>query len=188
MTRAFRALMVLLVAGAFAGSFLGGSAAWADSSTLKPFFGIYEGASLAPSREAQPRDLKVLIQPASDDGFTIAWQTTLYESFDETRRKTQSLQFRPRKDNPELYEVVATALSVGMAPTKDPLDGAPFAWARVLGNVMSVYVLTISKNGDFVIQTYDRALTPGGMALAFTRVRNGNMEKRLWGALDRVDG
>lgn len=188
MVLALRVLTVLVVTVGFAMGFLGGGAAWADASKLTPFFGTYEGASLAPSREAQPRDLKVLIEPAADDGFTIAWQTTLYESHDDTRRKTQSLQFRPRKENPELYEVAATELSVGMLPTKDPLDGAPFAWARVIGNVMSVYVLTIPKSGDYVIQSYDRALTNGGLALAFTRVRNGNLEKRLWGALDRVDG
>lgn len=184
MARVIRFLAVLVVTGGF----LDGATAWADASKLQPFFGTYEGASLAPSPRAQPRDMKVLIQPAAGDGFTIAWQTTLYEPDDDSRRKTQSLDFRPRPDNPNLYEVAATGLSVGMAPSKDPLDGAPFAWARILGNVMSVYVLTISRDGDYVMQSYDRALTKEGMALAFTRVRNGNVEKRIWGALERVNG
>ncbi len=187
MARALRVLTLLLVTAGFAG-FLAGGTARADASKLKPFYGTYEGASLAPSLEAQPRDLKVLIQPAADDGFTVAWQTTLYESDDETRSKTRSLQFRPRTNNPAVYEAVATGLSVGMVPSKNPLEGAPFAWARVMGKVMSVYVLTITKDGDYVIQSYDRALTKEGMALGFTRVRNGNVEKRLWGALERVDG
>ncbi len=188
MTRALRILVFLLMAGGIAGGSLGGGAAWADSSPLKPFFGTYEGASLAPSAEAQPRDLKVLIQPSADGGFTVAWQTTLYEPDDGSRRKTQSLEFRPRTDNPDLYQADPFGLSVGMVPSKDPLDGAPFAWARVLGKVMTINVLTISDDGDYVMQTYDRALTPGGMALAFTKVRNGHVEKRLWGALERVDG
>lgn len=187
MTRASRVLMFVLVVGGFAITLLGAAAAWADQSALKPFFGTFEGASLAPSAEAQPRDMKVLIKPAPDGGFTVAWQTTIYED-DETERKTQSLELRPRKDNPNIYQALPTGLSVGMVPTKDPLDGAPFAWARVLGKVLSVNVLTITKKGDYVVQTYNRALIPGGMALSFAKVRNGDVVKRVWGALERVDG
>lgn len=183
MTRALRCLMFLLLVGGF----MGGGTARADSSPLKPFFGTYEGGSLAPSAAAQPRDLKVLIHPAPEGGFTVAWQTTIYED-DDTKSKTQSLEFRPTKHNPNLYQALPTGLSVGMVPSRDPLEGAPFAWARVLGKVLSVNVLTITKDGDYVIQTYDRALTRGGMALSFVKVRNGNVVKRLWGALDRVDG
>ncbi len=187
MTRALRFLTFVLMVGGFVGGGVGAGAAWADSSPLKPFFGIYEGSSLAPSAEVQPRDLKLWIKPASQDGFTVAWQTTLYEPDDKSRRKTQSLDFRPMKNRPGIYEAVASGLTVGMVPSKNPLEGAPFAWARVLGKVMSIHVLTIAKNGDYVIQTYDRALTKEGMALAFVKVRNGHVENRLWGALERVD-
>lgn len=187
MTRALWFLTFVLVVGGHVGGHVGAGAAWADSSPLKPFFGVYEGSSLAPSAEAQPRDLKVWIKPAPEDGFTIAWQTTLYEPDDGSRRKTQSLEFRPMKKNPSIYEAVASGLTVGMVPSKNPLEGAPFAWARVLGKVMSIHVLTIARNGDYVIQSYDRALTKDGMALAFAKVRNGQVEKRLWGALERVD-
>jgi hypothetical protein len=182
MTRAFRFLTVVLMVGGFGAA----GAAWADSSALKPFFGIYEGSSLAPSAEAQPRDLKVWIKPTAEDGFTVAWQTTLYEPDDGSRLKTQSLDFRPMKNNPSIYEADASGLTVGMVPSKNPLEGAPFAWARVLGKVMSIQVLTIAKNGDYVIQSSDRALTKDGMALAFVKVRNGHVENRLWGALERV--
>lgn len=188
MARALRVLRVMLVIAGVAGGLFGGAAAWADAAKLRPFFGTYEGASLAPSHEVHPRDLKVLIKPAADDGFTVAWQTTLYETEDDGRSKTRSLQFFPRKNNPSVYQAVPTGLTVGMVPTRDPLDGAPFAWARVMGKVLSVYVLTISTDGDYVMQSYDRALTKDGMALGFTRVRNGTVEKRVWGALERVGG
>ena len=60
--------------------------------------------------------------------------------------------------------------------------------SRVLGKVMTINVLTISGDGDYVMQSYDRALTKEGMALAFTRVRNGHVEKRVWGSLERIGG
>ncbi len=181
MKRVLRILTIMIVAGSFGG----GGTVLADASSLKPFFGTYEGASLAPSAEAQPRDLKVYIKAAADDGFSVAWQTTIYGD-DDPHRKTQSLEFRPSKNNPNVYQALPTGLSVGMVPSRDPLDGAPFAWARVLGKVLSVNVLTITKQGDYVIQTYDRALTPGGMTLSFARVRNGSVEKRLLGSLERI--
>ena len=186
MERVLRILTIVLVAGGFAGSFLGGGTAWADASSLKPFFGTYEGASLAPSAEAQPRDLNVFIKDAGEGGFTVAWQTTIYEDSD-SKSRTQSLEFRPRKNNPNVYQAQPVGLSVGMVPSEDPLDGAPFAWARVLGKVLSVNVLNITKEGDYVMQTYDRALTPGGLALSFVKVRNGNVEKKVWGSLERID-
>ena len=47
-------------------------------------------------------------------------------------------------------------------------------------------MLFIDDNGDYVIQTYDRALTQEGMGLSFMRVRNGQVEQRLWATLERV--
>ena len=45
---------------------------------------------------------------------------------------------------------------------------------------------TISEDGDWVVQVYDRVLTKQGMALSFARVRNGYIEQRLWGTLERT--
>ncbi len=184
MTGALRFLTFVLVVGGF----VGGGAAWADSSSLKSFFGTYEGASLAPSAEVQPRDLKVSIKPANGDGFIVEWQTTLFKPRQDVRRKTQSLEFRPAKDNPAIYQAVPSDVTAGMEPSDSPLDGGPFVWAQVLGKVMSIHVLTIAENGDYVIQSYDRALTKGGMALSFVKVRNGHVDQRLWGSLERVGG
>lgn len=184
MTRVLQCLMfVVVIAGMF-----GCATAWADSSPLKPFFGTYEGASLAPSAEVRPRDLKVSIKPADGGGFFVEWQTTLFKPLEEARRKTQSLEFRPTRDNPVIYQAVPSDVTAGMEPSESPLDGGPFAWARVLGQVLTVNILTIAENGDYVIQSYDRALTKDGMALAFVKVRNGHMEQRLWGVLERTDG
>jgi len=47
-------------------------------------------------------------------------------------------------------------------------------------------VPTISEDGDWVVQVYDRVLTKQGMALSFARVRNGYVEQRLWGTIERT--
>ena len=178
------ALRVLMFALAVSGV-VGGGTAWAESSPLKPFFGTYAGASLMPSVEMLPRDLRVSIKPAKADGFVIEWQTTLFKFGESQRRKSQRLEFRPTKDNPFMYQAAPPDGTAGMAPSE---NGEPFAWAYVQGKVMTIHTLTIIEKGGYVLQSYDRTLTRGGMALSFVRVRNGTVEQRLKGELERIDG
>jgi hypothetical protein len=77
-------------------------------------------------------------------------------------------------------------VTVGIVPSPDPLDGTPLAWARIDDRTLTINVLTISEDGDWVVQVYDRVLTKEGMALSFVRVRNGHVEQRLWGTLERT--
>jgi hypothetical protein len=154
-------------------------------SVLKPFFGAFEGVSLRPRSETRSRDLKVIIRPVGDSGFAVDWQTTLYKE-DGAEPKTQSLSFVPQGAGFPYYVATASGLNVGIAPTRSPFDGAPFSWANIINNVLTVNVLTIAVNGDWVMQTYERALTKEGLALSFTRVVNGDVAKRLWGTLERM--
>lgn len=175
MTGALRLLVFALVVSGV----VGGGAAGAETSALKPFFGTYVGASLMPSVEMLPRDLRVSIAPAKADGFTIEWQTALFKYGEAQRRKSQLLEFRPTTNDPSLYQAV---------PPENPLDGQPFAWAYVRGRVMNIHTLTLIENGGYVLQSYERTLTRPGMSLSFTRVRNGTVEQRLRGELNRIDG
>ena len=175
---------LVLIAAAFA--FAAPAAAEDAAETLKRFFGSYMGESLYPREEARTRELSVAIRPAEDDGFIVEWQTTFYKFRKEPRRKTQALEFRPSGPGKDTYVAVSSGLTTGMEPSRDPLSGAPFAWARILENLLTVNVLFINDEGDYVIQTYDRALTKDGMGLSFMRVRNGHIEQRLWATLERV--
>ncbi len=181
MTRALRLLMFALAVSGV----VGGGTAWADSPSLKPFFGTYVGASLMPSVEMLPRDLRVSIAPAKADGFVIEWQTTLFKFGESQRRKSQRLEFRPTKSDPSLYQAVPPDGTAGMELSE---NGEPFAWAYVQGKVMSIHTLTIIENGGYVLQSYERTLTRGGMKLSFVRVRNGTVDQRLSGELERIDG
>jgi hypothetical protein len=53
---------------------------------------------------------------------------------------------------------------------------------------LTVNLLTIADNGDYVVQTYDRTLTPDGMKLDFMRVENGRIERQIKATLKRVGG
>jgi len=160
--------------------------ALAEDVAIKPFLGTYEGTTLLSNEEIKSRELKVAITPAEDGGFRVEWQTTLYKPRDDVRRKTQSLEFRRSAENPKLYAAVPSDVTAGMDPSHDPLDGAPYAWARIDDRTLTINVLTISEHGDWVVQVYDRVLTKDGMALSFVRVRNAHVEQRLWGTLERT--
>jgi len=183
-----RGVVRLLIVALAAGGVMGGGAAWAQSSALKAFFGTYAGASLMPSVEMLPRDLRVSIMPAKADGFIIQWQTLLFKYGEPQRRNSQLLEFRPTENDPSLYEAVESDGSGGGKPPKSPLDGGTFAWAYVQGKLMSIHILSIVERGGYVLQTYDRTLNRAGMSLAFTRVRNGTVEQRLRAELNRIEG
>jgi hypothetical protein len=160
--------------------------ALAEDVAIKPFLGTYEGTTLLSNEEIKSRELKVAITPAEDGGFRVEWQTTLFKPKADARRKTQSLEFRRSTENPKVYAAVPSDVTAGMDPSHDPLDGAPYAWARIDDRTLTINVLTISEDGDWVVQVYDRVLTKQGMALSFARVRNGYVEQRLWGTLERT--
>jgi hypothetical protein len=160
--------------------------ALAEDVAIKPFLGTYEGTTLLSNEEIKSRELKVAITPAEDGGFRVEWQTTLFKPKADARRKTQSLEFRRSTENPKVYAAGPSDVTAGMDPSHDPLDGAPYAWARIDDRTLTINVLTISEDGDWVVQVYDRVLTKEGMALSFVRVRNAHVEQRLWGTLERT--
>lgn len=152
--------------------------AWSDEAAIRPFFGTYEGRTLMPMGEARNRDLRVAIRPLGAFGFTVEWRTTLHKSGNPPESKMQAIDFEPTR-RPNVY-------AVARADGEGPADGEPYAWARLAGDRLTVNLLTITDNGDYVIQTYDRALTRDGMKLTFMRVRNGRIERQIKAALKRV--
>ena len=67
------------------------------------------------------------------------------------------------------------------------MKGEPYAWARVEGRKLSVFVLTIDTDGGYDIQTYDRTLTDDdNLELQFTRIRNGEVLRTVEAELTRV--
>ncbi len=157
--------------------------AWSDDAAIQPFFGQYVGRTLMPMGEARNRELRVTIRPLGTFGFSVEWETTIHKSGKQPERKVQAIEFEPTR-RAGVY-TVARGDEATSAP-KEPADGEPYAWARLADNTLTVNLLTITDNGDYVVQTYDRTLTAKGMRLEFMRVKNGKIERQIKAALKRV--
>jgi len=180
--RAMRLSIGLLVALILCGI----STAWAQASPIEAFFGSYEGTAPSEPGNSEDRDLTVIIRPFGEDGFSVRWRTLIFESGEQTPRgRTQVIYFKPAKAAPGIFTATPPEDAAGLA-SNIPLEGRPFAWARVVGKTLTVNVLTISETGDYTVQSYDRTLSDGGLALSFARRRNGDVEQRVSGELNRV--
>jgi hypothetical protein len=73
----------------------------------------------------------------------------------------------------------------GHAEPLDPLKGEPYVWAGISGPTLTVHALLITNDGGYEIQVYRRTLTADGMALTFSRNRNGRELKTVYGVLGR---
>lgn len=158
----------------------------AQPSPVDAFFGSYEGTAPADAGTSGNRDLTVIIRPFDEGGFSIRWRTIIFEPGErQPRGRTQVIYFKPSVAAPGIFVATPPEDAAGLA-SNIPLEGRPFAWARISGNTLTVNVLTISETGDYTVQTYDRTLSDGGLALSFVRRRNGDVEQRISGKLDRI--
>jgi len=159
---------------------------------IQAFYGEFEGRTLFPMGEPHNRELSVLIRPEGRFGFAVEWQTTIQKAKKQPFTNSQILIFEP---TPRASVYIASPPPDGDAPSATsesrvfgPVDGVPYAWARVLGSTLTVNVFTIDEEGDYVVQSYNRTLTDKGMRLEFTRVRDGEIEQQIKGNLTRVGG
>lgn len=152
-----------------------------DALSIKAFYGTYSGAGVAKNADSlyfgvTARDFDVVIHPESG-GFSVAWTTVLHTGGDpahpKVKRRADKLAFMPS----------GQAGVWRGADAVDPLGGAPYAWARIEGNSLIVYVLQIAPDGRYEVQRYDRTLTGGAMELTFTDTRDGERARTVKGKL-----
>lgn len=167
--------------------------AHSEDVPIQAFYGTFEGRTFFPMGEPRNRELSVRIQRAGRFGFSVEWQTTIHKARNKPVMKTHVLEFEPTlRANVYLASPPPNgdqpSLETGESRVSGPVDGTPYAWARVLGSTLTVNVFTIDEEGDYVVQSYNRTLTDKGMRLEFTRVRDGKIEQQIKGNLDRVKG
>ncbi len=152
----------------------------ADNLSINAFFGTWKGSGESHTPDnyfgMNARDLDVTIKP-SGVGFNVTWTTITYpggeESLAKVKKKTASIDFMP-SGKPGLFKA---------APNGDPLAGEAYTWARIKGQTLTVYQLTVDNNGAYVIQSYDRTLTGFAMELTFARIRDDEPERTARGKL-----
>ena len=162
-----------------------GAALAAGNLPFAAFYGSWKGAGEAHSPDSyfamNARDLDVRIEP-KENGFSVAWTTVTYpgaetssgeRSSAKVKRKSSAIDFLP-SGKPSVFKA---------ARAGDPLSGEAYAWARIKGQTLTVYLLNIDEDGAYVIQSYDRTLTGFAMELTFTRIRDDEPERTARGKL-----
>lgn len=152
----------------------------AQDKAIDAFFGQYIGTGA----EAEPKGANVRVSErdfdvdiAKDgDGFVVTWTTIARAGSAEApkiKRKTNKVSFFP-SGRPGVYAA---------RPQGDAVAGEPYTWARIEGETLKVYSITLNEAGAYEIQQYDRTLAEGGMTLEFKRIREGEVVRVVRGRL-----
>ncbi len=177
MIRIFSACLLLLCIGL-------APAADAKDASIKAFYGTYQGSGIANSKDSlyfgiTMRDMDVAIH-AKGDGFIVEWTTVLRQGGTpqnpDVRRKASSITFVPT-ENPRRFASVDRT---------DPYSDVGMSWARLKGNTLSVFVLTISAEGKYNLQSYARTISGTGMELRFQRIKDGDQSRAVKGKLVKI--
>ena len=144
----------------------------AYAEPITPFIGHYEGsAEFEEKGKVVSRDMSVSIVE-TDDGFVVNWSSTSYKSDGRTKEKNYEIEFIDTlRDG--IYSSAMGKNVFGNPVALDPLKGDPYVWARVSGNVLTIFSLLIDEQGGYEMQEYNRTLVEGGLELEYKRVRNG---------------
>lgn len=145
------------------------------------FYGTFSGGGVSSNKDSlyfaiTSRDLDVVIRPAGA-GFSVEWTTVIRRGGDpkkpDVRRRSTSRTFQPA-GRPGLWRCTDSG---------DALAGEQLCWARIHGNTLTVYEMTVLRDGRYSIQKYDRTLSGSGMELVFTRIRDGEPVRTVKGRL-----
>jgi hypothetical protein len=154
---------------------------------IDQFLGEYVGRSVqAPNEPLSPRDLGIKISRNDGDAFTLEW-TTVIRDAKGVRRQSYAIDFSPSARS-GIYSSAMHTDMFGQSQPLDPLKGEPYIWADIHGSTLTVRALLIEDDGGYEIQVYRRTLTSSGMALKFSRNRNGTELKTIYGLLERKSG
>jgi hypothetical protein len=161
------ALIVLTLALLF------GNAARASAHEIADFVGFYIGsAEVEHGGEARDlRDLSVVIEETSK-GLTVQWSTVSEKEDGRRKEKSYTVEFIA-SDRNGIYSAAMHRNVFGHEVQQDPMKGEPYVWARLTGDVLTVFSMFIHRNGDYEMQQYDRRLTETGLSLVFSSHRNG---------------
>lgn len=154
---------------------------------IDPFVGKYDGKSITHSgklAELSARDLSVVIEKEGK-GFSVEWTTVIYRQKGRSDRRKFKIRFAPSK-RPGIYAAMMAANVFGRALPLDPLTGDPYFWASIRGQSLYVYGIHVTDEGGYELQVYKRTLTPDGMTIRFSRLRDGEKLREITGELKRI--
>jgi hypothetical protein len=122
------------------------------------------------------RDFDVTIRPEGQ-GFRIDWTTIIRKGGDPNKPN-----IRRRKSSKSLVPTGAPGVFRG-ANSGDPLAGKELCWAHIQKSTLSLFLMTIDKDGIYTLQQYDRTLSGTGMMLTFLSLSDGDRQRVVKGRL-----
>ncbi len=157
----------------------------AMAAPIDPFVGKFTGRSISTGESGvSARDLAVTIEKAGK-GFRLSWTTVSKRADGSLKRKAYRIDFKPsvRKS---IFSSSMRKNKFGRSVPLDPLKGEPYVWAKIEGKTLTVYAMMITDQGGYEMQVYRRTLTDQGLALSFSRFRDGQKLKTIEGTLQRT--
>lgn len=148
------------------------------------FVGEYEGKYYSSDGDkTRNRDLGVKITTIKD-GFNLEWVTTTFKK-GKPKHKKYSIDFL-KTDRDHIYQAAQKKNLFGGREPLDPMKGEPFAWARIIDQTLTVYVLLITEEGGYEMQVFDRLLTTeGNLDVKFSRVLDGEVMNTIVVSLEK---
>lgn len=146
---------------------------------IADFVGTFAGSAEMAMADGstQQRDLNVQITQTKT-GFRVGWTTVTYRPDGTTKAKSYEVDFVPT-DRDGVYAAAQKKNVFGHEVQLDPMKGEPYVWARIVGDMMTVYSLFVDGDGGYEIQQFDRKLAEGGLTLDFNRLRNGEKQRTV---------
>jgi hypothetical protein len=150
----------------------------APSGSLAAFYGVFSGSGVAQSEDSDyfrtaVRDTKIEIRPADANGFKLTWSTTTRggdPANPKAKTKTTEVTFRPAANKPNVFESVQQG---------NPVAGGDVVWAKLNKQTLTVYSMTTGDDGSYELQKWDRTLQGTGMAMVYTRLRDGEQVRTV---------
>ena len=160
-----------------------------SNELLSDFFGTFIGAAESVvGGEMSERELTIVIEPWKSNGFTVNWTTQIFRSNGKNKLTDLSINFYP-SSRPGIYAAASRSDVFGRAVPFDPVaqDAAPYIWAGLQGNTLTVSALYILDGGGHELHVYKRSVIDEGLLLQFDRVNNGQQAVQVSALLNRIE-
>ena len=148
---------------------------------IAAFYGKFSGGGIAHNADSEyfamtARDFDVVIKPESG-GVRIDWTSVIRGGGDPQNPRIR------RRMSSKIFQTTDTPNVFHGSKSGNPLEGKELSWARVDGNTLRVFLMTVSKEGVYELQQYDRTLSGTGMTLLFRSWRDGDRLRSVLGRL-----
>ncbi len=139
---------------------------------IERFVGQYKGhVVIVDSKHEVDRDLGVDITK-TETGFNVRWRVSAQKIKGRIKTKEYSVDFVPT-GRPNVYAAAMKRNVFGTREPLDPMKGDPYVWSRISADTLTLFALLITDDGGYEVQVYDRTLVPEGLALKYSRIRDG---------------